>query len=865
MAVEMESAQAVTEDQVVADEEISAPTTPEAGQPEMVDGPGERCDAVSEMLDRAEVRCGEADQIVGRLEGVLDGLADAGEASQDRISLLLDSVEAGTQAREDLLRVISKATEIRSNVSSELADHAKKLQNAADEKLGELAAKHDRLLEGSVAKFGENVAAGRHRVEEWAGQERSRFDARSSQINKMMDRASTLAEEGVARVQDSAIKRVEKWEETVARDRERMDAITREAENRLAAMVDQKLAEVGASLATRLEGMIEKSLGEVVQVIADIRDRAISKVSGLGDDGVERVQAVADKATSRIDERMPEFEKQGRLVEDSGQKITQLATRETARLEQLAGVKMDELTRQSAAKSQQAEAMFAEHQKRLASQIQAGGETVRMLSDATQKGSDALGEQRKQQVVVFDQLKQLQSSSEIAKSSNRALKETLAKTTPAEMALKEALDGSRLAIEKIECTIQDVWTLTTTAQERTRQLSERTKRADETVGQLESFREEAEAVSGKLANHDATAKRRIDDITRLLGESEGVVVRADAAVERLTMIVKQAEAGHNKLTQAMPLADETTSHIVHTIESAEKVRRRVADEQVSAQKQLDQLEKVRIANHDVATSLDESVRAGQSASQTLNQQMVRSSKLIETVSAVTQEANEAGREVSQLLANVLERAEMLDASDERLSGFLEHLGDVQSRMQQIETRTESFTHQLNSMMADPQRVINDAKTQAVQLDKVCRAVRKVFSGLSQASLQANRDVTRFAEVSREANGRLSQLSAETSKSSQTLREWVDEAKHVQTRLSKTLARVPAITQTHSPVALEGLADASREALPGVLKPLSGGRMRDGRRFSKSSVTSEKTEPVSRNVDFGEWILEAEEMGSSTGK
>lgn len=864
MAVEMESTQSITEDQV-ADSGNPATEPIEADTPLSEESDG-RYRAVSRMLDKVEDRCAEANQIVARLESVLDGLADAGEASQDRIALLLDSVETGTQTREELLGVISKASELRSTVSTVVDDHARKLQDKADEKLSELNGKHGRLLEEAVAKFEEGVGSGRRRVEEWVAQERIRFDARTSQINKMMDRASSLAEDGVTRIQEAGIKRIEKWEETVARDRDRMEAITREAETRLATIVEQKLSEVAASLSTRIEGLIEQSLGEARQVIVDTRDRSVSKVVGMADDGVERIQSLMDKAITGLDERTAIFDKQSKRIEDSGQQITQLAAREAARLERTAGVKIDELSQKAATQSQQLETMATEQQKQLTSQIQAGSETVQLLSDTTQKGNESLNEQRKQHAVVLDQLKQLQSSTELARSSNKAIKETLARSTTAEGSLKETIEGSQAAIQKIESTIQDIWTLTTTTQERMRQLTERTKKADESIGRLEACREEADAVSGKIANHDASAKRRIDEISKALSDSEGVVLRADAAVQRLTTIIKQAKVGHDKLAETMPLADETTSHIVHTIESAEQVRKRVADEQMSAQKQLDRLEKLRVANHEVATSLDESVKAAQSTSQMLEQHMARSSKLIESVTAVTQEASEAGREVSQLLANVLERAELLDASDERLSQFLETVGEVQARMQQIETRTESFTHQLNSMMADPKRIINDAKTQAVQLDKVCKAVRKVFSGLSQASLQANKDVTRFTDVSREANERLSQLSAETSKSSQTLREWVDEAKHVQTRLSKTLARVPAITQTHSPSAsLDGLSNVSKEALPSVLKPLGSDRMRESRRFSTSGVSSEETETEQKKADFGEWILEAEEMASSVGQ
>ncbi len=819
----------------------------------------------SQPPDHAGERSTDAQRMVERMNSLMEGLADAGEASQDRISLLLDAVEAGSQAREELLRVIDDAHDC----GNELRDVAGAKREALDTRIEEA------------------LTAGRQRVEEWSAQERSRFDARTGQLNTMVDRASSLIEDGIARIQDASIKRSEKWEQTVSRDRDRMEAMTQDAERRLGALVEQKIAEVQASLSTRIEGLIEQSLADARQMIGDVRDRSVGRLSQLADEGVERVQILVDKTVSRVDTRVEELEKQNKLLDDMCQELTQLATRESMRLERTAGVRIDDLSRKAETHAKQLELLVTEQQQRLASQLQAAGESARMLSELTQKSSATLNEQRKQHTITFDQLKQLQASTELARDCSKTLNGTLEEAGTVGTNVRHAVDGTSATVEKIECLIQDIWTLSTTAQENTRQLSRSNQQAEQTTSQLMKQRDEAEAVCGRLASHDADAKRRLEDVSVALAKTESVLSRAesklegavsradakmkgtlsqtDAKMEQLTSLIRDADAKHHRLGEVMPLADETTSHVVQTIESAENARRRMSDEVKSAEEQLERLEALRIANHEVAKSLDEVSKVAESTNEALDDRIERATRMVNSVKAITQEATETSREVSQLLANVLDRAEMLDASDERLSQFLERVTDIQSRTQQLETRTDAFTHQLNSMMADPKRIIDDAKVQAAHLDKVCGAVRKVFSGLSQASLQANRDITRFSEVSREANGRLSQLSAETAKSSQTLREWVDEAKHVQTRLSRTLTRVPTLNQSHSGSSLEGLETASREALSSSLKPLGSTPMRPRRRFSSVTDTSEKNTDEPTTSDFAGWIQDAEELASSASE
>jgi len=75
-------------------------------------------------------------------------------------------------------------------------------------------------------------------------------------------------------------------------------------------------------------------------------------------------------------------------------------------------------------------------------------------------------------------------------------------------------------------------------------------------------------------------------------------------------------------------------------------------------------------------------------------------------------------------------------------------------------------------------------------------VRKVFSSLSQASLEARSQSTECTQANRETAERLSQLTTQTNRAANMLHEWVEEALRAQSRLEKTLEQCPSIQETH---------------------------------------------------------------------
>jgi hypothetical protein len=123
--------------------------------------------------------------------------------------------------------------------------------------------------------------------------------------------------------------------------------------------------------------------------------------------------------------------------------------------------------------------------------------------------------------------------------------------------------------------------------------------------------------------------------------------------------------------------------------------------------------------------------------------------------------------------------------------------------------------------------VENAQTQAAQLERVCGDVRKVFAGLAEATLQAQRQTEELRGMGEDTTTRLAKLTAETDRATQTLHEWVEEAVRTQSRLERTLSECPPIRQTHPTEAVRRLSSAvepfarmTAEAAGGELQVLS---------------------------------------------
>lgn len=111
------------------------------------------------------------------------------------------------------------------------------------------------------------------------------------------------------------------------------------------------------------------------------------------------------------------------------------------------------------------------------------------------------------------------------------------------------------------------------------------------------------------------------------------------------------------------------------------------------------------------------------------------------------------------------------------------------------------------MTEEPRQILSSARAQTAELERVLAAVRKIFGGLSQASLKAKEQADALDITGRTTAEQLANLAGSAGQATQTLSQWVAEAVRVQSRLETLLQAAPSIAETHSADRLRELADS----------------------------------------------------------
>jgi chromosome segregation ATPase len=150
----------------------------------------------------------------------------------------------------------------------------------------------------------------------------------------------------------------------------------------------------------------------------------------------------------------------------------------------------------------------------------------------------------------------------------------------------------------------------------------------------------------------------------------------------------------------------------------------------------------------------------------------------------------------------------LETGAKSIAGLAKQVQAVASRLTELQAQSSRIDESISRVTAKPQEIIAAAKDQAVHLESVCSAVRKVFAGLSKTTIESKKHKDAFEAVSHEAGTRLTQLKTETDRAARTLHQWVEEASRAQARLAETLGQVPSIAETHGADALTRLAGAA---------------------------------------------------------
>jgi len=981
-----------------------------------------------------EKTCARAEDVQIGLTDFVGQLAEVGDTSQEKISLLMDSLEAGNRARQELQAMVGNVESCAQRLATDVRTYEGRLSEAAQTHVSAVKRTFDserddlrRLVEHELDPFREN---GEH-----ANRLQGIVERSMATINRDLDRKCRSITESI----ESQTERFE----SLARDRERELS---ELSQRCAESVDESrdthISELCAQLEQRF--MPFTATGEHVARLTELVSGGVETLNQTVDlqrkkyredvvRSVDRIKTIADERERHLQSmtsQAVEHWSQARTeaAEQLRQQLEQLLApfaadgEQTARLNETVTSATESIARAGAECMQKLNDSLRDHQVRvneeagakvqqLASQLQASRESIRMVSEGTQEAQKLLGSLLEQQTASENALAKLDGVTQNARDVAETLDASRASAAPSVTAINECLEGSTVVIDKIERLIQDVWTVTTTAQERARQVSERVENATQVIADFEDAERSLVSRTSKLSEQSAGAKKTVDvlaasvqnaeaimdqlatissDVSdaatavaetaertkanqqqleamidrsgeavarvnvavvnaagvseRIGNETEGaselvcdlgtMIERSEKSIEQMTAVcdslskamsdavqrVGQTDLATERLDESLERAEATTGIFSTRLKHADALVERMDSAENFAKKALESLEVgeasknalvAQLQQHidtgsllaeELADRLSQSVAAGEALSSKVEQakdayrdisesggdltsglrELIENasttrSELQETAIAATDagqtaraaieemaagkrnnaalvetlagkikdgtrliaeieealksdaafksefevtvsRARETNRDISDSLASIAESRALLEANEQSVTEFINHADTLRVKLQQLESRSDALGYQLNSMLSEPSKVVENAKTQAVQLDRVCGAVRKVFSGLSQTSLQANRDIARFTQISREANSRLAKITSESERTTQTLREWVDEALHAQKRLSRTLVQVPAIDQTHPTSSLVDLGSTSTESIPGTLRP-----------------------------------------------
>ncbi|MCK4659340.1 MAG: hypothetical protein KAV82_07450, partial [Phycisphaerae bacterium] len=170
-------------------------------------------------------------------------------------------------------------------------------------------------------------------------------------------------------------------------------------------------------------------------------------------------------------------------------------------------------------------------------------------------------------------------------------------------------------------------------------------------------------------------------------------------------------------------------------------------------------------------------------------------RVVERLAGHCEKAKGIAGHVSKIAAQLHQDHDAIAANKQTLQELGKQGVLLREMVQQAQITAEGLQVQVNNLLSEPQSIVCEAKQQSLQLTNVCRAVKKVFSGLSKTSLLANEKIDQ-----------LSRLHSDVTQATETLRQWVGEAVHVQKRLESTVQQTPGIGQTHPPKQLYSLTE-----------------------------------------------------------
>jgi len=754
-------------------------------------GAGEKIAALEErtqaVLSAAEDRLGE-----------LQTASDRYDAQRNAVQHGMGSIEAA-QARAET--AVARLTEYGENIES--------IAQSAQEKMKLLACG----LEAGEGAY-ERLARLHHEIEsrpagyvEMVEQRIQALQAASTVASNDRDAMFRASEALVARLEQQNRAIIERSEAATEILKARLELVEGRSEAFHAELVRRVRASVEADIMPAVRAELDTAREETSRAVGEMIESQRLASNAWMVDATETIQSAAE-----------------RILRESAQKLdARLATIES-RVAEADRISTDLGLNACAADTKSAQ---------LASHISAAGHITQSLAEANagaQHRMEELSTQADRGARILTDLSGQADTitgriRETGEAAQQALDETLRRIHGEVEQSRDNLRTAESREASIRQLIQQATEIAGAADETMRSLEQRVQnvqtRSDAAQARLDAAARQCEdRAHGAIAHFSGRARELGDEIEGKLARAERRIeerlndMRADLDA-RVTKVVEdisgQLHDAHEQIAARLRTANtEFESRLSHL---REQIDTRMTNLNLQIDGRLENLDKQMQAVQDARQRFEAAVEAAQEHGQSIQNQAEIARRLIADQAQQSEEHRRVVAELTQQVARgveitsrfedikdgameayaqLTERSEVAAALFEKTGELVEHINEreeeidlqgrvlvqlteereaLELRVRHLAATTESLRVELSSLLAEPQKLVCEAKTQAVQLNEVCRAVKKVFAGLSQASLQANRKIEELRRLEAVAGA---------------LQQWVNETAQVQQRLSSVL-------------------------------------------------------------------------------
>ncbi len=753
---------------------------------------GESAPALEDQAQRVESACERAARVETRLANFGEQLARQAARVQDGFALAAPDLEAIAQLQHGLHEDIVRAVDTRETL---------------DQRSGALT----ELLQQLDTRLAED-ANRRQQHEQCAAQARETMETASRQIEQLRHQAQVSTEHQI-RLLEEAVDRARRSQEQIAGDA--LSTVKAEAE-RLGDEMTRRAEEAARTAQQALHELHNQSLH--VTIIAETAAARCQKdLDQRTAQAGQRQQQIIDESLARLQPLLAEVAaQQQKLVE-----LRDVTLRAEHAAELLAGSTMEAQQWRQSLRDERRTAEEA-RDALVSVHVQAQQETTALVAqvDAAAKVSDQLAERH-------DAAHRLAEFLEQAARTHGAQADRAARQTAD---LDQQMATAGVTLQRISSQCEAARKLADDLERSAHAQAQRMTEAVQSESALKARNAEAVQAERHLRDTHAQVHATNEALTQSLRRGEEQVAR----LERQLAALQAEAASANRLQQKLAEADAAHPRRIEELQSAA----------LAQQKQAERAATLLHTLHEVLPAAQGAIAQWSACRTQADEVLAQLHTAVPTVKEAVQALVQRGETAESHLTRAVEQARQTAGELEQWSGDAARLREEtqrhmrlvceksaaeQRKLDDTALRLAGFEDSLRQALRQPHDTLRQAATQAEQLEHVCAAVRKVFAGISQATLQARRDVQQLDQQRSHATDTLAQLQNATERNVETLQQWIEEAARAQSRLATTLRQVPPITVTHPPVSLPRSARA-RDVEP----PTGAGR---GRRDTQSAMAA----------------------------